>query len=182
MSEAPVPSRLRRVLHFLAPFVVVAVVVVAVRFLMTPYVVPTGSMEPAITPGDRIIATPLTGQPDRGDVVVFTPSPSARQSCGLNEDVVFVKRVVGMPGDQVEVRDNTLIVNDAPYVISGATQPEYVKRWSTVPEGKYLVLGDNRNASCDSHRWEPDPFVAADDVRGVVIGRFWPPGRLGAIG
>ncbi len=104
------------------------------------------------------------GQPQRGDVVVFRfPRDPARD---------FIKRVVALPGETVEVKAGTVYVNgkklDEPYVLDS---PTYSKEPTVVPHGEYYVLGDNRNNSSDSHVWGPVPI---DEMIGKAWVTYWP--------
>ena len=90
-----------------------------------------------------------------------------------------MKRVIGLPGDRVAVRDGVTTVNGTPYVVEEARAPGYEKVWPVVPEDELLVLGDNRPNSCDSHQWQPDPFLPEDRVIGQAEVVYWPPRHLG---
>ena len=149
-----------------------------------PYEIPTGSMTPTIHAGDRIIANRLIynfRDIERGDIIVFEPTPSAASSCGdAQGDIPFVKRVIGLPGDRVQVRaDGTTLVNGQPYVVTRAVPANYDANFPVVPPDRLLVLGDNRSGSCDSHKWRPDPFVPRDNVIGQAEVTYWPLSQLG---
>ena len=145
-----------------------------------PYEVPTGSMEPTIRAGDRIIANRVVyhlRDIRRGDIIVFTPTAAARQSCGdTSTDVPFVKRVIGLPGDtiQIPVGRREVSVNgelfDVPAAHPNPAQPPTV---FTVPAAKLFVMGDNRDDSCDSHTWS-DPYVPVGNVIGQAEIAYWP--------
>ena len=162
--------------------VALALAFVVQAALAKPYEIPTGSMEPTIQPDDRVIANRVIYRfrdIERGDIIVFQPTESAVRSCGAPPGEPFVKRVVGLPGDRVAVRDGVTTVNGTPYVIEDARAPGYEKVWPVVPQGELLVLGDNRPNSCDSHQWEPDPFLPEDRVIGQAEVVYWPPRHLG---
>ncbi|MCX7912255.1 MAG: signal peptidase I [Dehalococcoidales bacterium] len=152
--------------------VAVAIFVVAQRTIQT-YEVFMSSMEPSFHEGQRVVvnkAAYFFGEPQRGDVVVFK-APTG------NED--FIKRIIGLPGDTVEIRDGAVLVNgvrlDEPYI---AEKPAYTMPAVVVPEGKYFVLGDNRNHSNDSHNhW----FVDRRDIRGKAWLSTWPPEYWGVV-
>jgi len=145
-------------------------------FIFDTRIVPTLSMYPTIDKNDRLINSKLSyffGDVERGDIVVF----KAPASTGLTDDLV--KRVIALPGETFEVRDGGVYINgerlDEPYL---QVSPTYTFDKVTVPEGCYIMLGDNRNASIDSHMWE-DPFLPEDYIIGKAICRYWPFDRLG---
>ncbi|MGB5974236.1 MAG: signal peptidase I [Nodosilinea sp.] len=136
--------------------------------------IPSESMLPTLEINDRLIIDKVSydfGDPQRGDIVVFRP-PAA-----LGQEEAFITRLVALPGDVVEVKDGQLYINNEPqqepYI---AAKPDYQYGPVTVPAESYLVLGDNRNKSFDSHYWG---FLPQDHLIGRAVFRFWPPGRLG---
>ncbi|MEO3945506.1 signal peptidase I [Gorillibacterium sp. CAU 1737] len=133
-------------------------------------VVPTGSMLPTIQENDRFLIeklVPLT-RFEFGDIVVFYPPVPEK------EKERFIKRLIGLPGDTIEVKEGSLYRNgeqwNEPYLQEEMT---YTFGPVTVPSGHYFMLGDNRNISYDSHLWE-DPFVPRDQLIGKVVCRFYP--------
>ncbi len=141
--------------------------------------IPSGSMLPTLQINDRLIVDKLGyhfKEPQRGDVVVFSPTDTLEKQ---NFHDAFIKRIIGLPGDKVEVKDGRVFINDQPlkenYI---AENPQYQFGPVTVTQGSYLVLGDNRNNSYDSHYWG---FVPRDHIIGRAIVRFWPMNRLGEI-
>ena len=168
-------------------------------FLVQAFFIPSGSMEPTLVPGDRVLVLKVPyyfGDPDRGDIIVFEdPDPSGVPERGLvsgffhwmfeglgvqrpdSED--FIKRVIGTPGDTVSAKDGQVYVNgeaiDEPYL----TQPTDDFAKDTVPEGKLFVMGDNRGNSLDS-RFSLG-FVPIDKVIGKAEVIIWPPGDLSLI-
>lgn len=140
--------------------------------------IPSGSMLPTLEINDRLIIDTLGYKfqdPDRGDVVVFSPTDQLK----TQYKDAFIKRIIGLPGETVEVRDGLVFVNGQPltekYI---AEEPQYNWGPETVPEDQYLVLGDNRNNSYDSHYWG---FVPRDHIIGRAVVRFWPPNRVGGL-
>jgi signal peptidase I len=164
--------------------------------------VPTGSMLPTIQLNDRFIVekAPLaSGHLAFGDIVVFYPpladngSPAVKNSalltgiCGALNMLsgcpeLYVKRLIGLPGDTIQVKDGALYRNgskvDEPYVRERMT---YTFGPVTVPQDHYLFLGDNRNSSFDSHLWPTTPFVDKKDIVGKVVFRLYPFNRLGTV-
>jgi signal peptidase I len=163
--------------------VAIALAFVIQAAVAKPYQIPTGSMEPTIKAGDRIIANRLIynlRDIERGDIIVFDATPSAKRTCpATQDDIPFVKRVVGLPGDEVVVTDDgRTLVNGRPFVVADAVPPDYTATFPPVPSDHLLVLGDNRSGSCDSHRWMPDPFVPEANVIGQAEITYWPPRQL----
>jgi signal peptidase I len=148
------------------------------------FFIPSGSMEPTLQVGDRLIVDKVSyhfNQPKRGDIVVFSPTDKTSIECGLAREarLFFIKRVIGLPGEKVEVKGGSVFVNNQPlketYI---AAKPEYQWGPVIVPQESYLVLGDNRNNSCDSHYWG---FVPRDRIIGRALFRFYPIDRIDAI-
>ena len=153
-------------------------------FVVEPMSVPSASMAPTLEPGDRVLTNKLVydfADPDRGDLVVF-------ESVGERRDEEIVKRVVGLPGEEISVQEGTLLVNGEPphepYL--RATQESPAARETpgvdsfgpmVVPQNHVFVMGDNRTNSYDSRFFGPVP---EENLVGEVSTRFWPPGRLGA--
>lgn len=141
------------------------------NFIIVNATVPTGSMENTIMPKDRIIALRLTyyfDQPKRGDIVVFKYPD--------DEEILYVKRVIGLPGDTVEVKDGRVYINGADTPL----EDEYVKETAygnygpyEVPEGCYFMMGDNRNESLDSRFWV-NKFVHENKILGKVYFKYYP--------
>ncbi|MEA5463983.1 signal peptidase I [Leptothoe sp. PORK10 BA2] len=152
------------------------------QFVAEARYIPTGSMEPTLQVNDRLVIEKISYHltvPERGDIVVFWP-PEEFNVPGQPRNA-FIKRVIGLPGDTVEVADGQVLVNNV------ALEEGYIKsppnyQWGpkTVPPESYLVFGDNRNNSEDSHRWS-DPFLPEDQIIGKAVVRFWPPNRLGLL-
>jgi signal peptidase I len=134
------------------------------RFVVFTTIVRSISMRPTLEPGDLLVTARMhpSTQVRRGDLVVFA-SPA--------RDGILVKRVVGLPGERVEIDGRSLGVDGAPLAEPYA-QPSGGYRGSfAVPDDAYLVLGDARETSDDARSWE-DPYVRRGDLRGVVRGRL----------
>lgn len=125
------------------------------------------SMNPTLQDGEYVLVSKLAyhlGEPQRGDIIVFRYPGEPPQD--------LIKRLIGLPGDVVEVKDGLVFVNgeqlSEPYI---AASPLYDGNWR-VPDGYLFVLGDNRNDSSDSHSWGVLPD---DNVIGKAIVIYWPP-------
>jgi signal peptidase I len=201
---------LRRIVALLA---IAAVVVVGVRAaLVQTFVIPTGSMEPTLRVGERVLVSPaaatLRGM-HRGDVVVFDgsgvfdpqPAPPSSALARAGRAVAaaagapvgtrdYVKRVIGLPGDRVACCDNVgrVVVNgrplDEPYVHAGDAA-SLVRFSVAVPAGRIWVMGDHRSASADSRAHLGDPgggTVPIGRVIGLVVAVSWPPSDIHVLG
>jgi signal peptidase I len=180
-----VPASLRdSAVYDLLPTLLYAVFFALVlrSFIVASFYIPSGSMENTLYQGDLLVAEKLSikvlgRDPQRGDVVIFLWPP------GLIEDpperTDFVKRLIGLPGETVEVRNETVYVDgrplDEPY-IKEAPLEDYAPR--KVPQGCFFMMGDNRNRSRDSREWG---FVPREDLEGKALFIFWPPRRAGLI-
>ena len=145
-----------------------------------PYTVEQVSMEQSLLPGERVVVDKLTPRFEpyrRGDIVVFIEPGTPSTSTPL------IKRVIGLPGDVVELRDGRVVVDgttlDEPYLYPGqVTLPLTAQtRWQ-VPDGTLFVLGDHREASRDSRWFGPVPLTS---IIGRAWLRYWPLDRLEVI-
>ena len=125
------------------------------------------SMRPTLDNGQYVLVNKMafrSSLPEYGDIIVF--------HFPVDPDQDFIKRVIGLPGDEIQIGDGKVIVNGysltEPYI---AASPTYAGQW-TVPEEQLFVLGDNRNNSSDSHSWGPVPL---ENVVGKAIFVYWPP-------
>ncbi|MEE3719685.1 signal peptidase I [Tumidithrix elongata RA019] len=177
------------------PTVIVAVLMAAgVRvFIVEPRYIPSSSMEPTLQIDDRLLIDKLTfkwRKPERGEIIVFNPPPYP----GVDTSKVYIKRVIGLPGDRISIHDGKVYVNgnaiSEPYIASPPAyslptdptqcpecfQPSQIslvnKQVSfTVPPSKYWMMGDNRNNSQDSHIWG---FLPEENIVGRAFYRYWP--------
>jgi len=147
-------------------------------FVVQAFKIPTGSMENNLLIGDHLLVNKFVFGPaetglertllpmrpiHRGDVIVFKyPEDPERD---------FIKRVIGLPGETVEIAGGKVLINGNPldeaYI---AEAPDYTGRWQ-VPQGYLFVLGDNRNNSSDSHSWG---FLPIGNVLGKAVLVYWP--------
>jgi signal peptidase I len=146
--------------------------------------IPSESMVPTLEVNDRLIVEKISyhfNPPRRGDIVVFSPTERLRaDNPSLND--AFIKRVIGLPGEEVQVTNRQVFINGEPIdeiYIPPELAPEYDFGPEIIPEGEYLVLGDNRNNSYDSHFWGNVP---RSNIIGRAAVRFWPLDRVGSIG
>ncbi|ASM69260.1 signal peptidase I [Blautia hansenii DSM 20583] len=150
---------------------VVVVVLIVNNFLLINARVPSESMEKTIMTGDRFFGNRLAylfDDPERFDIVVFKYPD--------DESQLFVKRVIGLPGETVEIKDGKVYINGSETSLDDSFTPEtptgdygpYV-----VPEGSYFMLGDNRNHSGDSRFWK-QPYVEKEKIVGKAIFRYFP--------
>jgi signal peptidase I len=180
----------------------VLVFVLVRPFVVQAFYIPSQSMVPALMDGDRILVNKFIyrlNHPERGDIIVFDAPPQALQGDSKKD---YVKRLIGLPGDTVEIRRevgvfiNGQLLRDPP----GVPRPD--EDWPVddmgepaghpyvVPPGEFFVLGDNRNDSNDSHKWFEvvegrqlsRPELDESRVLGKAMVIFWPPSRIGLIG
>lgn len=141
-------------------------------------IVPSKSMLPTLQVGDRLFVRRNTQyQPTTGDVVVFTP-PDAVIATATQDtsDWLFVKRMIGLPGQQIEIANGRVYVDGQP-LIEEYLQAPPMYQWGpeVVPPNNYFVLGDNRNESSDSHVWG---YVPEANFLGRAYKIYWPPARV----
>jgi signal peptidase I len=188
--------------------VIVAVALVlalTVQWLFVkPYRIPSGSMEPTLAIGQRVlvdrISHRLGADPGVGDVVTFHPpagadelpprcgaTPAAGQPCPLptpqRSSQTFIKRVVGVAGDRIAVVGGHVVRNGRPTrepftAPCGGGQACDLPKAVTVPRGEVFLMGDNRGASDDSRFWGPVP---TSWVIGKAFATYWPPDRIGTL-
>lgn len=160
--------------------VIISAAVIALilnTFIIANSQVPSGSMENTIMTDDRVIGFRLSylfAEPQRGDIVIFH-FPD-------NEKIYYVKRIIGLPGETVDIADGHVYLNgsempfEEPY-IREPMRPEEPMHFE-VPEGCYLMLGDNRNYSADARVWE-NTYVKKNKIVAKVLFRYYP--KLGTI-
>jgi signal peptidase I len=171
--------------------VVVAVVVAFLlrTFVIATYSIPSGSMEPTLQVGDRIVVDKLSYDlhgVDRGNIVVFTTPPN--ENCAGPPVSNLVKRVVGLPGETISVSGGNVYINGRlnsqswlPSAQQGKTYPGpspapyALHQPYRIPKGDVYVMGDNRMLSCDSRYWGP---IAESTIVGKVDLRIWPLSHL----
>jgi signal peptidase I len=178
-SETPrTPKRVGGFLEFL---VILAVAFALVFGFVRPFVleafrIPSESMVPTLLVGDRVFVNKFIyrfAEPERGDVVVF------ESVNGGEEDLI--KRIVAVAGDEIEVRNGTLLVNgeeqEEPYLNENPSFNDSYEQ-TEVPEGYVFVMGDNRGNSADSRVFG---LLPVENIEGEAFVRFWPPSRIGLL-
>ena len=161
----------------------IILIVFVIAYLLGHFVyinarIPSGSMEQTIMTGDRVFGNRLaykTKDPERFDIVIFEYPDDPSQ--------LFVKRVIGLPGETVNIVDGKVYINDSEEPLDDSFCPE-VPEGSfgpyEVPEGSYFMLGDNRNHSMDSRYWQ-NTFVEKDAILAQVAVRYWPLNKMGTV-
>jgi signal peptidase I len=176
--------------HWLREILVVVLVALAVALLLRVFVVqtffiPSGSMEPTLQVGDRILVNKLSYHlhgVGRGDIVVFSRPPA--ENCGGAQVNDLVKRVIGLPGESVSLSHGHVLINGKvlhetwlPSSVQGVTvpgppgTPYSLTKPYLVPANHYFMMGDNRTESCDSRYWGP---IDKSLIVGKVDVRVWP--------
>jgi signal peptidase I len=189
-TPPPPPSKHKPRRRALIEWTAIIVIAVLVSFLMRTYAfqtffIPSGSMEPTLQIGDRIIVNKLAvewGTINVGDIVVFKAPPA--ENCG--EPVTdLVKRVIGVPGDSLKSQGNTIYLEN---VAQHRPWHALDETWThteplgqpitpiTLKANQYFMMGDNHSDSCDSRMWGPVP---RSDIIGKAFVRIWPLSRIG---
>ena len=178
---------LNEILEWLEVIVAAAVIAFCINtFLIANSVIPTSSMETTIMAGDRVMGSRLSYRfgkdPQRGDVIIFR--------WPVDEKTYFVKRIIGLPGETVDIHDGGVYINgsetplDEPYLKEAMDTPVHMT--FQVPEDGYFCMGDNRNNSLDARYWymmarEQDNFdekkdytyIHRDKIIAKVLFRYW---------
>ncbi|MBM3243838.1 MAG: signal peptidase I [Candidatus Omnitrophica bacterium] len=162
-------------------------------FVVQAFKIPTGSMRPTLLEGDLILVNkfiygakvpftnlrlPKLREPKRGDVIVFIYPEDRKKD--------FIKRLVALPGESVEIKSGTIYINDKPVLDPVFKNRYYYNRGDfikegekiIVPENSLFVLGDNSGSSKDSRFWG---YVPKDNLLGMAVIIYWPPMRIRAV-
>jgi signal peptidase I len=177
-ADAPARSKLRAAARSTGGWIVLLVVgLVAATLLRTfvvePFYIPSPSMQPSLRPGDRVLVDKMRfrlDEPRRGDVVVFDKPPNAGGSAEVKN---LIKRVIAVPGDEIEARQGLVYRNGEvlaePYLRPGTVTTDSPRQ--QVPPDRYWVMGDNREVSEDSRLFGPVPSSV---LLGRALVRVWP--------
>ena len=179
--------------EWIEAIVIAAALAIFLRtFFFQIYKIPTTSMVPVLVPGDKIFVSKLTygpkipftplripgfRKPKRFDIVVFVPPIVSERN------KAYIKRLIGLPGDKVELRDGNIHINGEMVVNPKIARNYYYNQGKygirgkeiIVPEGKYFFLGDNSISSKDGREWG---FADAKDIIGKAVLTWWPPKRI----
>jgi signal peptidase I len=191
--------RQRSVLDWIVTLVFAVLIVLAIKaWVVNPYRIPSSSMEPTFhcarpeigcvgNASDRVIANRFIyhfRDPKRKEIVVFKPPVRAALRCPGGGGV-YVKRIIGVPGDRWEERRGYVYIDakrlDEPYVEASRrdneshTLPNIQPTVTRIPKDRYLMMGDNRSQSCDSRVWG---LVPRSSIIGEVFLTYWPPSRI----
>lgn len=170
---------LREVWEYIKVIIFAIVFVLIVNnFILINAQIPSESMEKTIMTGDRIFGFRLAykfEEPKRYDIVIFKYPDDPEQK------ELYIKRVIGLPGDKVEIKGGKVYINDSQEPLDDSFCPE--TPWGgddavyNVPEGHYFMMGDNRNYSNDSRLWN-NKYVAMDKIVGKALFRYYPSVKL----
>lgn len=152
---------------WIVPIVIAVILAILInRFLIFKVKIPSESMVPTLNVGDRLFVTRVYNPENlkRGDIVVFYSEEK-------NEDMI--KRLIGLPGDKVVIKDGTVIVNNETLKENYIGTADNYNGEFIVPEGKYFFLGDNRYWSLDSRYWE-DPYIDGSEIKGKAQVKVYP--------
>ena len=186
------PRRFRIAVDWIVTIVGAVAIVLAIKaWVVNPYRIPSSSMEPTLhcaEPAadclarfsDRVLANRFIyrfREPKRGEIVVFRTPPRARAQCGAGG--TFVKRLIGLPGERWREQNGFIYINgrrlQEPYLPRGRRDSDTLPE-QLIPEDRFLMLGDNRQSSCDSRRWG---YVPRENLIGPVFAVYFPPKRIG---
>ena len=170
----------REILSYVILLAIVAGVVLLINtFILINAKIPSGSMENTIMENDQIfgnrLAYKLGADPQRMDIIIFKYPD--------DESKLFIKRIIGLPGETVEVIDGRVYINGS----NTSIDDSFCKETPlgdfgpyTVPQDSYFVMGDNRNHSNDSRLWT-NKFVRRDQIVGKAFLRYWPLNKIGLL-
>ena len=170
------PSDKNELFHWILTLAIAVIIALCVnRFVLVNAEIPSGSMENTIMTGDRVFGNRLAyifGEPKRFDIIIFRYPDDEKQ--------LFIKRIIGLPGETVEIHDGQIFIDGSKTPLKDVTTKEFMQGSFgpyTVPDNCYFVMGDNRNNSKDSRYWE-HTFVTDDEIVGKAFLRYWPLNKI----
>jgi signal peptidase I len=191
-SLSRLPKPLRTLVDWALTITLAIIAVLAFQAeVAKPYRIPSPSMEPTLhcakpvsgclsRMADRVLVNRLVyrfHEPRRGDIVVFKAPARVEAACTAGG--TFIKRIVGLPGEKLSMRNGLVLINGVS-LVEPYLRPGYRGResgdWARIAGDRYFVLGDNRPTSCDSRRWG---VIRRDDIIGRADVVYWPPNRAG---
>jgi len=199
MNSEKKNSLFKEILHWLEAILLAFLIALLLRgFVFDKVYVDGSSMEPTLSSGDRLIVYKLGyyfNKPGRGDIIVlqadedaenvnpvFRKLPFLKKFLYGFEETDYIKRVIGLPGEEIDIRDGYVYIDgvrlDEPYVTPGITKNGRFSTPIVIEENKYFVLGDNRQNSRDSREIG---LIDFDKIRGKAVFRVWPTKKLGKI-
>jgi signal peptidase I len=186
------PRQWRVAIDWAVTIIGAVLIVIGIKaYIVNPYRIPSSSMEPTLhcarpSQGcearwsDRVLANRFIyhfRDPKRKEIVVFETPARAKALCGAGG--TFVKRLIGLPGDRWREENGFIFINgrrlDEPYIEDDRRPLNETIPERRIPKDRYLMLGDNRESSCDSRRWG---YVPRDNLIGPVFAVYWPPKRI----
>jgi signal peptidase I len=186
------PRQWRVAIDWAVTIIGAVLIVIGIKaYVVNPYRIPSSSMEPTLhcarpSQGcearwsDRVLANRFIyhfRDPKRKEIVVFETPARAKALCGAGG--TFVKRLIGLPGDRWREDNGFIYINgrrlDEPYIEDDRRPLNETIPERRIPKDRYLMLGDNRESSCDSRRWG---YVPRDNLIGPVFSVYWPPKRI----
>jgi len=190
-SKKPLMKKKSLLKEWVESIIVALLLAMVIRaFVIQAFKIPTGSMRPTLIEGDLILVNkfiygaripftdnrlPALSEPKRGDIIVFIFPQDRKKD--------FIKRLVGLPGETVEIKSGTIYINDKPILDNVFSQRYYYNRGDfglenkkvIIPKDSYFVLGDNSGSSMDSRYWG---FVPKKDLLGKAMVIYFPPQRI----
>ena len=169
-------STARELFQWVAAIVAAVLIALAIdNFVIVNAQIPSGSMENTIMTGDRVIGNRFAysfSDPQRFDIIIFRYPD--------DESQLFIKRLIGLPGETVEIRDGKVYINGSDEPLDDSFVPEVpTGNYGPykVPENSYFMLGDNREYSRDSRFWK-NTFLSFDEIVGKSVVRYYPSIKL----
>lgn len=167
---------------FIKPVIIALIITASAAFLIDRYIlypvyIPTESMEPVISEDTQLLAERIynTENVKRGDIIIFYSDEL---------ETKLIKRLIGLPGDHIEINEGAVFINgeklDEDYLPENTETLSYDRKVFDVPYGKYFFLGDNREVSKDSRKWN-DPYIDETDLKGKAVLKIYPFKELGSL-